>query len=54
MAERGIVSVDGEGYVPLRDLEALQEERDRFVAEVERLRAALRESTQGDERASTP
>jgi hypothetical protein len=48
-AERGIVSVDGERYVPLRELEALQEERDRLRAEVERLRAALGAQTPDDD-----
>jgi hypothetical protein len=41
MAERGVVSIDGEEYVPRRLCDDLREERDRLAAEVERLREAL-------------
>jgi hypothetical protein len=40
-ARKGFVSIDGEEYVPLRELDDLRRERDRLAAEVERLRHEL-------------
>ena len=40
-ARKGFVSIDGEEYVPLRELDELRSERDRLAAEVERLRQEL-------------
>ena len=40
-ARRGFISIDGEEYIPRRELDALREERDRLAAEVERLRQEL-------------
>ena len=41
MSERGLVSVDGEEYVPRSQFDELRKERDRLEAEVERLKQAL-------------
>jgi cell division protein FtsB len=38
---RSSVSIDGEDYVPRRELDELRAERDRLAAEVERLRDQL-------------
>jgi hypothetical protein len=40
-ARKGFISIDGEEYVPRRELDALREERDRLAAAVERLRQEL-------------
>jgi hypothetical protein len=40
-AHEGFVSIDGEEYVPRRQVDDLREERDRLAAEVERLRQEL-------------
>ena len=47
--KRGLVSIDGEVYVPRRLLEELRAERDRLAAEVERLREALAAARRSDE-----
>jgi cell division protein FtsB len=47
-ARKGFISIDGEEYVPRRELDALREERDRLAAEVERLRQEL-EARRSDE-----
>jgi hypothetical protein len=46
-ARKGFISVDGEEYVPRRQLDALREERDRLADEVERLRQELDEARGG-------
>jgi len=46
-ARKGFISVDGEEYVPRRQLDALREERDRLADEVERLRQELDEAWRG-------
>jgi hypothetical protein len=38
---RGLVSVDGEEYVPRREHDEVRQERDRLAAEVEQLRQEL-------------
>ena len=40
-ARKGFISIDGEEYVPRRDLDELRRERDRLADEVERLRREL-------------
>jgi len=40
-ARKGFISIDGEEYIPRRELDALREERDLLAAEVERLRQEL-------------
>lgn len=40
-ARKGFISIDGEEYVPRRELDDLRGERDRLAAEVERLREEL-------------
>jgi hypothetical protein len=41
MTKRGLVSIDGEEYVPRRICDELREDRDRLAEEVEQLREAL-------------
>jgi hypothetical protein len=48
-ARKGFISVDGEEYVPRRELDALREERDRLADEVERLRQELGDARRGDD-----
>ena len=38
---RGLVSVDGEEYVPRREYDELRQERDRLASEVEQLHQEL-------------
>jgi cell division protein FtsB len=38
---RGLVSVDGEEYVPRQEHDELRQERDKLAAEVEQLRQEL-------------
>jgi hypothetical protein len=40
-AIKGLVSIDGEQYVPRRELDDLRQERDRLADEVDRLRREL-------------
>jgi hypothetical protein len=41
IARKGFVSIDGEEYVPRRELDALREERERLLAEIQRLQDEL-------------
>jgi hypothetical protein len=41
---RGLVSVDGEEYIPRREHDELRQERDRLASEVEQLCQELAES----------
>lgn len=41
VARKGFISIEGEEYIPRRQLEELRAERDRLAAEVERLREEL-------------
>lgn len=47
-ARKGFISIDGEEYVPRRDLDDLRQERDRLATEVERLRRELAEHQTSD------
>jgi hypothetical protein len=48
VARQGFISIDGEEYVPRRERDELQEERDRLAAEVERLQQLLARHEQRD------
>jgi polyhydroxyalkanoate synthesis regulator phasin len=41
IARKGFISIDGEEYVPRRQVDELREERDRLAAEVQRLQDEL-------------
>ncbi len=46
VARKGFISIDGEEYVPRRELDEAHEERDRLAAEVERLQRQLAQREQ--------
>lgn len=47
-AHKGFISIDGEEYVPRRELDELRQERDRLATEVDRLRQELAKHKSND------